>query len=268
MYYYAASIRRASFIMVNSSWTKSHIDEILQHSDPLLDAIHFLPYLSLAHKLQTAQIVYPPCDTKQIATFQIRDRERVILSLAQFRPEKDHAAQLGAFQKLLSEYPEHRQQDVRLVLLGGSRNIADETRVEELRRLAKKLEIERQVEFVVNATYPEVLSRLSTASIGLSTMVDEHFGIGIVEFMAAGLIPVTHASGGPMKDIVVPFNGEPTGYHAQDIDSFADALHTALTLSADEQLALRRRARTWATQQFSEEQFEKGWNASGWRKCL
>lgn len=63
-------------------------------------------------------------------------------------------------------------------------------------------------------------------------MIDEHFGINIVEFMvcfrpfmsiefltmnyslqAAGLIPVVHASGGPLLDIVVPHNDEPTGAH-------------------------------------------------------
>jgi alpha-1,2-mannosyltransferase len=58
------------------------------------------------------------------------------------RPEKDHAAQLRAFQKLLAVHPEHLEQNVRLVLLGGSRNSADVTRVEGLRRLAKELEIE------------------------------------------------------------------------------------------------------------------------------
>lgn len=28
---------------------------------------------------------------------------------------------------------------------------------------------------------------------------------------AAGLIPVAHKSGGPLQDIIVPFNGQPTG---------------------------------------------------------
>ena len=32
----------------------------------------------------------------------------------------------------------------------------------------------------------------------------EHFGIGIVEFMAAGVVPVAHDSGGPKFDIVTP----------------------------------------------------------------
>jgi alpha-1,2-mannosyltransferase len=80
----------------------------------------------------------------------------------------------------------------------------------------------------VNAPYPVVLDWLSKASIGLSTMIDEHFGINVVEFMvnknpaipklsllnlrqAAGVIPVSHASGGPLNDIIVPFNGERTG---------------------------------------------------------
>lgn len=35
----------------------------------------------------------------------------------------------------------------------------------------------------MNASYPLVLQWLSKASIGLSTMVDEHFGINIVELM-------------------------------------------------------------------------------------
>lgn len=87
--------------------------------------------------------------------------------------------------------------------------------------------------FIVNASYPLVLDWLSKASIGLSTMVDEHFGINVVEFMvsgaffslclgtvlivflsqAAGVIPIAHASGGPLKDIIVPFNGENTGMY-------------------------------------------------------
>lgn len=60
-------------------------------------------------------------------------------------------------------------------------------------------------------------------------MVDEHFGINIVEFMvntalflqknldlrlcgkAAGVIPLAHSSGGPLADIIVPLEGQRTG---------------------------------------------------------
>lgn len=93
MYYYALSLRNASFLMVNSSWTKNHVDSILQHSDILLDAIHMLPPLFLIkffaprNAPQTAKIVYPPCDTREMAKFSLTNRERTILSVAQFRSD-------------------------------------------------------------------------------------------------------------------------------------------------------------------------------------
>lgn len=45
-----------------------------------------------------------------------------------------------------------------------------------------------QVSFVVNAPFPDMLGWLSRSGIGLSTMVDEHFGINVVEFMVSGAI--------------------------------------------------------------------------------
>ena len=45
------------------------------------------------------------------------------------------------------------------------------------------LSLQDQVEFILNAPFPQILDLLSRASIGLSTMVDEHFGINVVEFM-------------------------------------------------------------------------------------
>ncbi len=69
------------------------------------------------------------------------------------------------------------------MLVGGSRNVGDATRVENLQLLARELGVQDQVRFVVNASFPDMLGWLARASIGLGTMVDEHFGINIVEFM-------------------------------------------------------------------------------------
>ena len=43
------------------------------------------------------------------------------------------------------------------------------------------------MEFVINAPFPELRDLLAKASVGLSTMVDEHFGINVVEFMVRAL---------------------------------------------------------------------------------
>jgi len=39
-----------------------------------------------------------------------------------------------------------------------------------------------QFTFTVNASYSELLHWLGAASIGVSTMVEEHFGVNVVEF--------------------------------------------------------------------------------------
>ena len=41
------------------------------------------------------------------------------------------------------------------------------------------------VEFRINAPYHDMLEMLGRSSIGLSTMVDEHFGINVVEYMVS-----------------------------------------------------------------------------------
>jgi alpha-1,2-mannosyltransferase len=174
MYHYALALRRSSFLMVNSSWTKNHVDAILVYADPVLDLIHFpltciggltLSLIHvLAHSLPThahatprqAATVYPPCDTHALSQLPLDRRSGLLLSLAQFRykfppfflllysledrPEKDHAAQIHMMAALLKRYPEHRQA-VRLLLVGGVRNEEDSARVDNLKALADSLQV-------------------------------------------------------------------------------------------------------------------------------
>jgi alpha-1,2-mannosyltransferase len=146
MFFYAFSLRKASFLVVNSSWTKAHIDSILYHDNGLLDILSYLPPLvflrpSLA-TLKPVEIVYPPCDTRELAELPLEGRGRTIVSLAQFRPEKDHRTQLLALSSLLEFHPEYRNPPVKMVLMGGSRNAEDAERVKQLRSFAKDLRVE------------------------------------------------------------------------------------------------------------------------------
>jgi alpha-1,2-mannosyltransferase len=85
-------------------------------------------------------------------------------------------------------------------------------------------------------------------------MWNEHFGIGIVEMMAAGLIVIAHRSGGPKTDIVVPFEGKPTGFLAETVDEYAETIYKALTMNRDEAIDLRKNAQASAGR-FSDEVF-------------
>jgi alpha-1,2-mannosyltransferase len=55
--------------------------------------------------------------------------------------------------------------------------------------------MQEYVDFVVNAPYPTISDLLGEASIGLNTMVDEHFGINVVEFMVSPIFSIAVAVG-------------------------------------------------------------------------
>jgi alpha-1,2-mannosyltransferase len=82
-------------------------------------------------------------------------------------------------------------------------------------------------------------------------MWNEHFGIGIVEMMAAGLITIAHNSGGPKLDIVKP--GE-TGFLATTADEYASCIHQALTMKSSQTDIIRNKAQQ-SSLRFSDEVF-------------
>ncbi|KAL9937182.1 hypothetical protein V8E36_003591 [Tilletia maclaganii] len=323
---YTFCLGRANAIVANSSWTKAHLDTLLfgkppkKNAKPIPVAAGSAGALtrrakSTGRKKRTVEIVYPPCDTTAFSAFPLeapRD-PGLLVSLAQFRPEKEHATQLRLLRALFDLDPAYRTggtlassgttvPQVRLILMGSCRNAGDEARIESLKELARELGIQDSLRFKVNVPFSDILSTLSRASIGLSTMIDEHFGINVVEFMAAGLITLSHASAGPYLDIAVPilapptlspstptpaqqhrspFDDDddnphpttptsappstlPTGFHAHSPQDFAAALAQIFALPEEERHAIRARARARALECFGSEGFEAGWRSCVW----
>jgi alpha-1,2-mannosyltransferase len=79
-------------------------------------------------------------------------------------------------------------------MIGGCRGAGDEARVAELRGLVADLGLTEWVSFEVNLPFPDMLKYLGRARAGIHTMWNEHFGIGVVEYMASGCITIAHNS--------------------------------------------------------------------------
>eukprot|EP00474_Spongospora_subterranea_P010753 CRZ11211.1 hypothetical protein [Spongospora subterranea] len=238
-YLYGCVGTSAHVVMVNSSWTRDHILQIWQR--PCL-------------------VVFPPCDTQSLSSLPLSGRSPHIISVAQFRPEKNHIMQLEAFQMVLKSLTPYRQ-NIRLILLGGVRNAEDQKRVERLRSYADQLGISPNIDWHINASFETLVALLGKSLIGLHTMWNEHFGIGVVEYMAAGLVTVAHNSGGPRSDIVIPFNGSETGFLADDsAQAFSEQITKVLTAFLNEKedfLQLRACGRL-RCQEFSDAAFCQG----------
>jgi alpha-1,2-mannosyltransferase len=239
---YGAAGRCASVVMVNSSWTREHI-------------------VALWGRAESVHLLYPPCDTDQLAAIPLAPaggREKMVLSIAQFRPEKDHRKQIAAFHRFVGTCGADRG-EYRLVLAGGCRSAEDRERVDALRRFAEEdLRLgSGAVEFRTNVPYSDILDLLRRATVGIHTMWNEHFGIGVVEYMAAGVVAVAHNSGGPRIDIVGPAEMG-RGFLAESVEEYAAALAAAFAMSAADRLAMQRRARDHVTARFSAQAFEAG----------
>lgn len=179
-----------------------------------------------------------------------------ILSLAQFRPEKDHPLQLQALYELREIVPEEVFSNISLVLCGSCRNADDGNRVKDLRDLSKHLSLENNVEFKVNLTYQELLKELENAYIGIHTMLDEHFGIGVVELMAAGLLTVAHKSGGPLLDIIETSEASRLGFLAVTAEEYAHTIKFMLYMSEEESAEIREKAKA-SVERFSRKKFQE-----------
>jgi alpha-1,2-mannosyltransferase len=195
-------------VMTNSSWTQAHIRAL------------WGPMRARRRKTWEIEVLYPPVavaeleEAVEVSESSEAQREPILLYVAQFRPEKNQALILRAFSQLVQSSlggDGINTERAKLVLLGSVRDREDATRVYELRLLAHELKIKEKVEFICDASWPEILKWLRKSWVGVNGMWNEHFGIGVVEYQAAGLICVVNNSGGPKDDIVVEYDGGPTG---------------------------------------------------------
>ncbi len=220
-------------VMVNSSWTLNHISALWRAATP--------------------RVVFPPCDTTKLREIPLNGagREKVVLSIGHFRPEKDHYLQLEAFALAVNKC--ESLCNAKLSIIGGTGGDGqDLLRLNKLRQHAKALGIADKVEFVVNCEFEELYRRLISASIGIHTMRDEHFGISVVEMMAAGLITVAHRSGGPLTDII---SERETGFLAESVEEYSDILVDVLGNEKDKWSEIRARGRD-STLRFSHSAFD------------
>ena len=240
-------------VMCNSSWTRGHISAL---------------WKSPPRRASFAAVVWPPCAVKEIESkielsARSIEREDIVLYIAQFRPEKNHPLVLRAFAKFYHNNRGKKQSErqPKLVLIGSVRsNTPDELHIYKLRLLARELHIDDATTFICDAPFATVQEYLGKASIGVNGMWNEHFGIGVVEYMAAGLVPVVHDSGGPKLDIAIPFEGKPTGFRASTDEQFAESFEAVFAMTEEERLAMRLSARESA-KRFTEEAFAHKWDA-------
>src|SRR6267378_6393218 len=128
--------------------------------------------------------LYPPCPVEVYSGFRgVQTRENLVITIGRIVPEK----RFGLFVELARMVPK-----TRFVAIGSLSDTAS-TYYERVRQGAPG-----NVSFVLSPLR-KVKDLLGRAMAYVHCAENEHFGITIVEAMAAGCVPIVHDSGGPRE---------------------------------------------------------------------
>jgi len=150
------------------------------------------------HVGRKAYVVYPPVDVEKYLPLLSNDkRENTVVTIGRFTPEKNYEKIV----EIASKLP-----NISFAIIGAVTNKLNRNYYCKIQHLIEKLRL-KNVKLYPNLPFKEKLKLLGEAKIYLHAMVNEHFGISIVEAIASGLAPVVHRSGGPWKDILEEKHG-------------------------------------------------------------
>jgi glycosyltransferase involved in cell wall biosynthesis len=186
-------------------------------------------------------VIYPPVNVEEyLPLSRNRDRDNIILVIGRIEPAKNIA---------LVPFIAEKVKNGRFVIIGS---IGSYSYYKHLVRLVKSLRVEDRVRILPNASEWQKIELLRRAKVYLHPMKYEHFGISVVEAMAAGLIPVVHRSGGPWTDIV---EFGKYGFGFRDKDEAISIIENTLELKGTELENLQSRIVT-RSQDFSYTKFK------------
>lgn len=207
-----------STILTNSNFTKRKIKSLYDKVEPI--------------------VCRPPVDIDKFAqVLDSKQREDRILVVSRIDPLK----QLEKTIEIVKLLPKN----IKCTIVGTLSPFRHYT--DYYMALKKKIEcydLDSRIEIKTNIESDEMLNLMAKSKIYLHTMPGEHFGISIVEAMAAGLIPVVPDSGGPPEFV-------PKKYIYHSLHDATQIIEKYINSPQSERLTLSE-----ISKQFSEEKFK------------
>jgi Glycosyltransferase len=137
-------------------------------------------------------ILYPPVDVEYFSTVAGNtNREKLVITISRFTPEK----KLDGILEVARELPDYT------FIISGSTGPGSERIIEALKARKEQLGL-TNIEFKPNMPRQELREQLGEAMFYLHPEFTEHFGIAVIEAMAAGVVPIVYRDGGAWHDVV------------------------------------------------------------------
>ena len=155
----------------------------------------------LAHRYMGIKpmVIHPPVDAVKIANITGEygkggvKRDNVVITIGRLAP--------GKYLDMIPLIAAKTRGAKKFIIIGSSQSMFPDY-LNHLHRAIHQLGLQDKMIILTDLPYEKKLELMAMSRVYLHVMPNEHFGIAIVEAMAAGLIPVIHRSGGPWLDIL------------------------------------------------------------------
>jgi glycosyltransferase involved in cell wall biosynthesis len=192
-----------------------------------------------------AKILYPPVDieTFRAIASKFTSRENVILVISRIAPDKQIENAIDVARML-------RDRGIgKGVAIAGNLHHYDMSYYEHIKKMILDYELSSYVSLQTNISFSKLVQLMQLAKVYFHPKIDEHFGISIVEAMAAGLLPVVSDVGGHTEFV-------PSKYHFHTLDNTADLIGLAFGEATDSE----RKDISDSTIRFSNENYIRSFN--------
>jgi len=164
---------KPKLILTNSSWTARWIIKAYGNTTPI-------------------KVLHPAVDVEYFSKVVHKyPRENFIVTVSRFTPEKS----LNSIVDLAKRLPNYK-----FIMVGSTSKYSMHV-IKDIITRARRLEV-KNLRIYVNVSRDELRDLLGRAKYYLHPPFPEHFGISVVEAMAAGCVPVVYKDGGAWYDIV------------------------------------------------------------------
>jgi glycosyltransferase involved in cell wall biosynthesis len=155
------------------------------------------------------EVVYPPVEINKWKNDIPFDKKQDIVSVSRFSQEKNQLLQVRVMERL-----QKMGREEKLHMIGTARTPSSKIMLNKIKTEINRLGL-KNIIIHENIPFRRLIENVSKAKVFVHSMVDEPFGLVIVEAMSSGCIPIVHNSGGAPE--IVPF----PQLRYNDIDDFA-----------------------------------------------
>ena len=170
------------------------------------------------HLGRNSIVIFPPVEVEAFAAVaKDNKREKKVVSCGRYSPEKNYEYVLEAANRL---------RDVKFAVVGSFSGEKSMKYYKKLRSITSEKSL-ANVELLKALTFKDLLTLYGTSKVYMHAMKNEHFGIAVIEAMAAGLVPVVYRGGGPWEDILKARQGH-HGFSYENLDEAANIIKMLL----------------------------------------